>query len=123
MQKRKIDFSCGADVTASVIGGKWKLQILYRLMDKTIRFNEFRRLMPEITQRMLTLQLRELEEDGIVHREIYHQIPPKVEYSLTEVGESLLPLVRAMCDWGDTNKQTIISNRTFTEHTKEPSQL
>ncbi|KGL43429.1 MarR family transcriptional regulator [Listeria newyorkensis] len=123
MQKRKIDFSCGADVTSSVIGGKWKLQILYRLMDKTIRFNEFRRLMPEITQRMLTLQLRELEEDGIVHREIYHQIPPKVEYSLTEVGESLLPLVRAMCDWGDTNKQTIISNRTFTEHTKEPSQL
>ncbi|KMT63063.1 winged helix-turn-helix transcriptional regulator [Paenilisteria newyorkensis] len=123
MQKRKIDFSCGADVTSSVIGGKWKLQILYRLMDKTIRFNEFRRLMPEITQRMLTLQLRELEEDGIVHREIYHQIPPKVEYSLTEVGESLLPLVRAMCDWGDTNKQTIISNRTFTEHKKEPSQL
>lgn len=123
MPKRKIDFSCGADVTSSVIGGKWKLQILFRLMDKTIRFNEFRRLLPEITQRMLTLQLRELEEDGIVHREIYHQIPPKVEYSLTDVGESLIPLVRAMCDWGDTNKNTIINNRTITEHTKEPSQL
>lgn len=123
MQKRKIDFSCGADVTSSVIGGKWKLQILFRLMDKTIRFNEFRRLLPEITQRMLTLQLRELEEDGIVHREIYHQIPPKVEYSLTKVGESLIPLVRAMCDWGDTNKNTIINNRTTTKHTKEPSQL
>ncbi|EUJ26866.1 winged helix-turn-helix transcriptional regulator [Listeria cornellensis] len=123
MQKRKIDFSCGADVTSSVIGGKWKLQILFRLMDKTIRFNEFRRLIPEITQRMLTLQLRELEEDGIVHREIYHQIPPKVEYSLTDLGESLIPLVRAMCDWGDINKNTIINNRTITKHTKEPSQL
>ncbi|MBC6316480.1 winged helix-turn-helix transcriptional regulator [Listeria grandensis] len=122
MQKRKTSFSCGADVTSSVIGGKWKLQILFQLMDKTIRFNEFRRLMPEITQRMLTLQLRELEEDGVVHREMYHQIPPKVEYSLTDLGESLVPIVRAMCDWGLANEGAIITNRTILTQTKEPSQ-
>ncbi|MBC1475377.1 winged helix-turn-helix transcriptional regulator [Listeria grandensis] len=122
MQKRKTSFSCGADVTSSVIGGKWKLQILFQLMDKTIRFNEFRRLMPEITQRMLTLQLRELEEDGVVHREMYHQIPPKVEYSLTDLGESLVPIVRAMCDWGFANEEAIITNRTILTQTKEPSQ-
>lgn len=123
MQKRKTDFSCGADVTSSVIGGKWKLQILFHLMDNTIRFNEFRRLIPGITQRMLTLQLRELEEDGIVHRKVYNQIPPKVEYSLTDLGDTLIPLVRAMCDWGTINRATIVENRTTTEHEKEPSQL
>ncbi|MBC2305166.1 winged helix-turn-helix transcriptional regulator [Listeria booriae] len=118
MPKRKTTFSCGADVTASVIGGKWKLQILYKLITKTIRFNEFRRLIPEITQRMLTLQLRELEEDGIVHREVYPQIPPKVEYRLTELGETLIPLIEVMCIWGYENEETIAENRKGTA--KEP---
>lgn len=70
------------------------------MMDSTVRFNEFRRICPSITQRMLTLQLRELEEDGVVHREVYHQVPPKVEYSLTEFGRSLIPIIKLMRDWG-----------------------
>ena len=70
-------FACPVAVTVDVIGGKWKGLILYHLVPGPRRFNELRRLMPEITQRMLTLQLRELEHDGIVHREIYQQIPPK----------------------------------------------
>jgi DNA-binding HxlR family transcriptional regulator len=65
------------------------------------RFNELRRLLPEVTQRMLTLQLRELEQDGIVHREIYKEVPPKVEYSLTEFGASLGPIIVQMLDWGE----------------------
>ncbi|MNE91431.1 putative HTH-type transcriptional regulator YybR [compost metagenome] len=74
--------------------------LLYHLIDGTKRFNEFRRICPGITQRMLTLQLRELEEDGVVHREVYHQVPPKVEYSLTEFGMTLVPIIHLMRDWG-----------------------
>ena len=70
-----------------VIGGKWKGVILYHLLDGTKRFNELKRLKPNITQRMLTLHLRELEADGIIHREVHREVPPKVEYSLTELGE------------------------------------
>ena len=92
--------ACPVEFTLDVIGGKWKGVLLYHLMDSTKRFNEFRRICPGITQRMLTLQLRELEEDGVVHREVYHQVPPKVEYSLTEFGRSLIPIIKLMRDWG-----------------------
>lgn len=83
-------YGCPVEATLAVIGGKWKGVILYHLMSGTKRFNEFRRLMPDITQRMLTLQLRELEKDGIIHREIFKEVPPKVEYSLTEFGRTLV---------------------------------
>lgn len=92
--------ACPVEFTLDVIGGKWKGVLLYHMMDSTVRFNEFRRICPGITQRMLTLQLRELEEDGVVHREVYHQVPPKVEYSLTEFGRTLIPIIRLMRDWG-----------------------
>ncbi|WP_039069685.1 winged helix-turn-helix transcriptional regulator [Staphylococcus shinii] len=92
--------ACPVSITIDVIGGKWKGLIVYHLM-KTRRFNELRRLMPGITQRMLTLQLRELEEDGVIHRKVYHQVPPKVEYSLTELGETLKPLIKTMRTWGE----------------------
>lgn len=91
---------CPVNTTLSIIGGKWKALILYHLNTETRRFNELQRLMPLITQRMLTLQLRELESDGIVHREVYPQVPPKVEYSLTEFGLTLMPVIQAMHDWG-----------------------
>ncbi|CAM4482871.1 winged helix-turn-helix transcriptional regulator [Paenibacillus typhae] len=94
--------ACPVEFTLDVIGGKWKGVLLYHLMDGTKRFNEFRRICPGITQRMLTLQLRELEEDGVVHREVYQQVPPKVEYSLTEFGRTLIPIIRLMRDWGVT---------------------
>ena len=86
--------------TLAIIGGKWKILILYHLCAGTQRFNELRRLLPDITQRMLTLQLRELEDDGIVHREVYPQVPPKVEYSLTAFGATLILVIEVMDAWG-----------------------
>lgn len=90
------------ETTLDVIGGKWKGIILYHLIDGTKRFNEFRRLHPEITQSMLTLQLRELERDGIIHREVYKEVPPRVEYSLTDFGRTLEPIIVSMKAWGET---------------------
>ncbi|WP_100486281.1 winged helix-turn-helix transcriptional regulator [Sporolactobacillus pectinivorans] len=95
-----LEYACPVEVTLDIIGGKWKGVILFHLLYKTRRFNEFRRLIPGITQRMLTLQLRELENDGIVHREVYPVVPPKVEYSLTEFGETLSPIIISMRTWG-----------------------
>lgn len=96
---------CSTELALEVIGGKWKLVILDNLSGGTKRFGELRRAMPHITQRMLTRQLRELEEDGLVHRKVYAQVPPKVEYSLTEIGESLEPVVRQIDEWGEWYRQ------------------
>ncbi|MDD9271324.1 winged helix-turn-helix transcriptional regulator [Paenibacillus sp. GCM10023248] len=96
---------CPVEFTLDIIGGKWKGVLLYHLIDGTKRFNEFKRICPSISQRMLTLQLRELEEDGIVHREVYHQVPPKVEYSLTEFGRTLTPILLLMKEWGSQYKK------------------
>lgn len=104
-------FACPVAFTVDVIGGKWKSLILFHLMSGTKRFNELRRLIPDITQRMLTLQLRELETDGVIHREIYREVPPKVEYSLTELGNSLAPLVSAMREWGAVHERKILELR------------
>ncbi|MBY8935708.1 winged helix-turn-helix transcriptional regulator [Pseudomonas fluorescens] len=104
-------FACPVAFTVDVIGGKWKSLILFHLMSGTKRFNELRRLIPDITQRMLTLQLRELETDGVIHREIYREVPPKVEYSLTALGHSLAPLVSAMREWGAVHERTILELR------------
>ncbi|BCD96531.1 winged helix-turn-helix transcriptional regulator [Marinagarivorans cellulosilyticus] len=92
--------ACPTETALDVIGGKWKGMILYYLCSETRRFNELMRLIPGITQRMLTKQLRDLEANGIVHREVYPQVPPKVEYSLTEIGRTLEPVVRALETWG-----------------------
>lgn len=95
------DFACPVAATVDVLGGKWKALVLYHLMTGTKRFNEMRRLIPDVTQRMLTRQLRELEADGIIDRLIYREIPPKVEYSLTALGVTLVPIIVAMRDWGE----------------------
>lgn len=101
MVKKKV-FGCPVEVTIGVIGGKWKSVLLYHLIkDRVIRFGELRRLLPSVTAQMLTSQLRELEADGVVHRKVYAQVPPKVEYSLTPFGDSLAPIIRAMTDWGE----------------------
>ena len=92
--------TCPAERTLDVIGGRWKVPIVYHLSEKTCRFSELRRHLPGCTQKMLTQQLRELERDGVVHRKVYPQVPPKVEYSLTELGRSLKPIIAAMCRWG-----------------------
>jgi DNA-binding HxlR family transcriptional regulator len=98
--------TCDVAQTISLIGGKWKSIILFYLLDETLRFSELQRSIPDITQRMLTLQLRELEADGIVKRTVYKQIPPKVEYSLTELGTTLSPIILAMKQWGHDYKHT-----------------
>jgi DNA-binding HxlR family transcriptional regulator len=92
---------CPVAVTVAVMGGKWKPTILYHLKDGPRRFNELRRLMPEITQRMLTLQLRALEEDGIITRTVHAQVPPRVEYALSAYGRTLGPILDAMVAWGE----------------------
>jgi len=94
---------CPVEAVLAIIGGKWKGVILYHLLDETLRFNEIRRRLPGITQRMLTNQLRELEASGIVHRQVYAEVPPKVEYWLTHKGKTLSPIIRAMESWGREN--------------------
>ncbi len=94
------EYACPVDVTLSVIGGKWKLLIYHQLVLGVTRFGQFRRAIPRITQTMLTQQLRELERDGIVTRTIYAEIPPRVEYALTDFGRTLESVIRVMCDWG-----------------------
>jgi DNA-binding HxlR family transcriptional regulator len=91
---------CPVEVTLDVIGGKWKPLILYYLLQGTLRFNALKRMLPQVTTQMLTLQLRELERDGVVYRQVYAEVPPRVEYSLTERGRSLEPIMLAMLDWG-----------------------
>lgn len=98
---RQMHDYCATEMALEIIGGKWKLVILRNLFEGTKRFGELKRAMPNVTQRMLTRQLRELEEDGLVRRKVYTQVPPKVEYSLTDTGESLESIVRQIDEWGD----------------------
>lgn len=100
MTYREKDYKCGIDVTLAVVGGKWKASILWHLAQKTMRFSDLQRQFSDTTRKMLTQQLRELEGDGLVHREVYAQVPPKVEYSLTEKGGSIYPILELMCGWG-----------------------
>jgi DNA-binding HxlR family transcriptional regulator len=94
------DSNCPVGVVLKILGGKWKTLILYSLLGGTKRFNELRRIMPTATQRMLTNQLRELEQDKIITRKIYAQVPPQVEYSLTEIGWDLQPILEQLESWG-----------------------
>lgn len=92
---------CPVEASLDLIGGKWKAIILFRILEETRRFNELRRLIPNITQRMLTNQLRELEADGLLHRKVYAQVPPKVEYSITDFGRTLEPVLLALAAWAE----------------------
>jgi DNA-binding HxlR family transcriptional regulator len=88
------------ELTLDLIGGKWKALILWHLEENTLRFSELKKELPKITPKMLTQQLRELETSGLVNRFIYTQVPPKVEYSLTPAGKTLLPILETLCQWG-----------------------
>lgn len=101
MKIRNKEYTCTIELTLDIIGGKWKPLILWHLgVGGTKRFSEIKKALPGITQKMLTQQLRELEADGMISRKIYPQVPPKVEYSLTEEGLSLMPILNTMCKWG-----------------------
>ena len=93
------EYSCSMELTLDIIGGKWKPLIIWHLGEKTLRFSELKRALPNITQKMLTQQLRALEEDQLVNRFVYAEVPPKVEYSLTEKGKTLLPVLSTLCEW------------------------
>ncbi|MEU0493112.1 helix-turn-helix domain-containing protein [Nocardiopsis sp. NPDC006139] len=96
-------YICGLDAAMHAMGGKWKALILWWLQEKPLRFGELRRTVEGISERVLILQLRELEAHGLVHRHVHEQVPPRVEYSLTEFGRSLVPALNALGAWGEEN--------------------
>ncbi len=103
------EINCEKELTLAVIGGKWKLIILWHLgLEGTKRFSELKKMIPHITQKMLTNQLRELEEDLLVERKVYAEVPPRVEYTLTAYGESLMPVLRMMYDWGKNYGEEVV---------------
>lgn len=99
-QRCKSTFNCPVEATIQLIGGKYKAVILWHLMNDTLRYSELHRKIPKATDKMLAQQLRELERDGLISRTVYPVVPPKTEYSLTDFGKSLVPILDAMCDWG-----------------------
>ncbi|MDW6058386.1 helix-turn-helix domain-containing protein [Streptomyces sp. FXJ1.4098] len=115
---RKRPYVCGLDAAVDVIGGKWKVLIIWALNSQRCRFGELKRLVPGVSEKVLTQQLRELEADGIVHREIYDQVPPKVEYSLTELGEDLNTALKPLGAWG---KQRMAVLEDADESCRHPS--
>jgi len=111
--------NCPAERAIYFLGGKWKIRILFTLFNnKTVRFNEIKRVLKTITQQMLSKQLKELETDGIVNRKVHQVVPPKVEYSLTEFGLSVIPILRFFSDWNKRNTRTISLklNKNFEEN-------
>lgn len=101
-----VNYNTGINLFMNIVGGKWKCLILFFLSQKSVRTKEFYELIPGITQKVLTDQLKQLERDGLVRREIFKEVPPKVEYSLTDLGRSFVPVLNTMCEWG--NKYAII---------------
>lgn len=99
--KQKQLYTCGLGPALDVIGGKWKALILWEINIQTRRFGELRRLIPGISEKMLIQQLREMEADGIIHRTVFLEVPPRVEYSVTEFGASLNAALEPLCTWGE----------------------
>jgi DNA-binding HxlR family transcriptional regulator len=100
------EYHCAMDITMDYIGGKWKTVVLWYLKNKTMRFGELKKQIPDITEKMLSIQLKKLEEDGVVKREEFDEIPLRVEYSLTEFGKTLVPVLEAIAKWGRTLGET-----------------
>lgn len=100
MEEKCSGFTCPVEATIQLIGGKYKAIILWHLMHQTLCYSELHKRMPKATDKMLAQQLRELEKDGLIHREVYPVVPPKTEYSLTDLGKTLAPILDAMCNWG-----------------------
>tara|TARA_R110002049_G_scaffold81404_2_gene206952 strand:- start:1467 stop:1829 length:363 start_codon:yes stop_codon:yes gene_type:complete len=95
------EYPCCASLTMGIIGGKWKTVIIFHLINETLRYNELRKKMPTVTERTLSLQLKTLEEDDVIKRQVYTSKPPlKVEYSLTDFGKTLVPVIQSIANWG-----------------------
>jgi DNA-binding HxlR family transcriptional regulator len=93
-------YHCTVEAALDVIGGKWKPLILWHLGDNVMRFGELQRSLPGVNAKMLTKQLRELEKDGVIKRTLYPEVPPRVEYTITDFGRTLIPILQALCTWG-----------------------
>jgi DNA-binding HxlR family transcriptional regulator len=107
LQKIEVDFDqCPVVSAIEVLGGKWTIIILYQLRGKTLRFGELKRLIPKITQKMLTHQLRDLEANKLVTRKVYAEVPPRVEYTPTELADKLNPILDLLCEWGSIYQQS-----------------
>lgn len=114
-------YRCFFELTLQVMGGKWKPIILYHLSEaRVLRFSELRRGMPGVTERMLTRQLRELEADGLVHRTVYREVPPRVEYGLTELGTGLVPILDQLRVWGERYEEQMGAEVRFGDEGYEP---
>ncbi len=100
------EFHCALDVTMHYIGGKWKAVVLWYLRKGKKRFKELKELIPDITDKMLSIQLKALEEDKIIKRTVYPEVPPRVEYEITEEGKSIIPLIEAIAHWGRTKAES-----------------
>ncbi|MEF3112342.1 winged helix-turn-helix transcriptional regulator [Streptomyces chrestomyceticus] len=107
MSRRNGPYECGLDAAVDVIGGKWKVLLLWALAEGPRRFGELKRALPAISEKVLIQQLREMERDRIVHREVHHQVPPKVEYSLTALGTSLNTALEPLGEWGRAHLREI----------------
>lgn len=105
------DIACPVEATLELIGGKWKGIILYHLLDGKLRFSELKRLIPCVTQRMLTKQLRELESDGLVTRTVHAEVPPRVEYEMTKEGKTLKSILLSLQKWGSDHAVKLIATR------------
>ncbi len=112
--------ACSVEAALDAIGGKWKGVIVFHLLSGTKRFNELHRSFHGITHRMLTLQLRELEEDGVIRRTVYPEVPPKVEYALTPFGQSLRPILLLMREWGKEYTETLSETKHATQAVDQP---
>lgn len=97
------DYDCPIEATLKVIGGKWKAIIVYYLIAENKRYSELMQLLETVSSKMLTKQLKELESDNIINRKVFSEVPPRVEYSLTEYGETLIPIISKICEWGEEN--------------------
>ena len=104
---KKMPDSCGLGPALEVIGGKWKALLLWRIHSRTLRFGELKRLTPGISEKMLIQQLREMEADGLIRREVFHEVPPKVEYSITLLGAELDKALTPLAKWGDRHAKRI----------------
>ncbi len=118
---------CPIETLVHVLNGKWKPMILWHLIESTKRFNDLEKLIPDVSQKMLTQHLRDLEREGIVDRKVYPTVPPKVEYSLSEYGQTLIPVAEVMCAWGENHNKRKYAElgviKRFNELAYEYSQL
>jgi DNA-binding HxlR family transcriptional regulator len=110
-QRHAVYTNCPVEAALDIIGGKWKAILLFHILESTKRFSELRRLVPGVTQRMLTTQLRELEADGVICRTVYPQVPPKVEYAVTPFGATLEPVLRELALWAETQVKPRMEKR------------